>query len=293
MYNTIEAYLEALKTEMIGCDAALIQDAQADAREHLSLALEAKREKTPDLSIPDALAAIIEGYGSPEETASAYREIERRMPPALKQVVKPSSVVGRFLGVYIDPRTWGSLLFTFITFVTGLIYFAWVATGLALSVGLSILIIGVPFAILFLLSVQGLTLLEGRMVEALLGVRMPRRPLFAQPGLGWLARLKALMTDKRTWLSLLYLILQLPLGLVYYAVNVILLTFSLGAILAPMGGLVLDTEVLVYNVVWENLPLWAMILISISGFFLLTLSLHLVRGFGEFHGRYAKWMLVS
>ena len=159
MYDTIEAYLEALKNEMQGSDAALVRDAMADAREHLSLALEASREQSPDMPEAEALKSIIDEYGTPEETASAYREIERRTSPALTQAPKRETILGRIFGAYLDPRTWGSLLFMFITFVTGLICFIWVVTGASLSVSLLILIIGVPFAILFLVSVQGLALL--------------------------------------------------------------------------------------------------------------------------------------
>ena len=293
MYPTIEAYLDALKTALAGADTALIQDAQADAFEHLSMALEAKRATTPDLSVPDALATIIEGYGTPEETASAYREIERRTSPTLKQPGKPQSLLGRIFGAYVDPRTWGALLFMFITFVTGIIYFTWAVTGLALSVGFAILIIGVPFAILFLLSVQGLSLLEGRMVEALLGVRMPRRPLFAQPGLGWLERLKALITDKHTWLSLLYMVLQMPLGIVYFVLNVVLITVSLAFMVAPLGELFFQNSGFTVSLVWDVTPLWALVLMPVLGFVLLTLSMHLARAIGGWHGQYAKWMLVS
>jgi len=83
MFNTIEEYLDGLKSEMKECDAALIQDAQADAREHLSVALEAAREKTPEVSEAEALKAIIEEYGTPDETAvrlSGDREAPLRLP---------------------------------------------------------------------------------------------------------------------------------------------------------------------------------------------------------------------
>ena len=40
-------------------------------------------------------------------------------------------------------------------------------------------------------------------------------------------------------------------------------------------------------------PVWALYLLPVGGFILLTLTLHLVRAIGWFHGRYAKWMLVS
>ena len=44
MYNSIEDYLNALKTELQGSDSALIQDALSDAREHLTAALTAAKE---------------------------------------------------------------------------------------------------------------------------------------------------------------------------------------------------------------------------------------------------------
>ena len=293
MFNTTEEYLDALKTEMKESDAALIQDAQADAREHLSVALEAAREKTPDMSEAEALKTIIEEYGTPDETASAYREIERRISPSLKQTAKPSSFWGRVFGVYNDPRTWGSLLIMFITFVTGIIYFTWAVTGLSLSLSFLILIIGIPFAILFLVSVQGLALLEGRLVEALLGVRMPRRPLFAQPGLKWLERLKTLMTDKHTWLSLLYLVLQMPLGVLYFSLLVTLITFSLAVMAAPFAQLIWNYPIISTDLGRIFLPYWALILLLVGGFLTLTLTMHLARGIGWLHGRYAKALLVS
>ena len=66
MFNTIEDYLDALKKEMQGSDAALLQDAQTDAREHLSLALEAAREKTPTVSEADALLERVISSGYPD-----------------------------------------------------------------------------------------------------------------------------------------------------------------------------------------------------------------------------------
>jgi uncharacterized membrane protein len=293
MFNTIEEYLVALKKEMQKCDTSLIQDAQADAREHLSMALEAAREKTPDVNEADVLKAIIEEYGTPEETAAAYREIERRTSPSLKQAKRPESILGRVFGVYIDPRTWGSLLFMLITFVTGIIYFTWAVTGAAMSLSFLILIIGVPFAFLFLLSVQGLALLEGRLVEALLGVRMPRRSLFAKPGLKWFERLKALATDKHTWLSMLYMVLQMPLGILYFTLNVTFILFALTMLAAPFAQIFWHLPIITNYDQHIFLPYWSLLLMEIGGFALLTLTMHLARTIGGLHGRYAKWMLVS
>ena len=233
MFNTIEEYLEALKTEMQGSDSALLQDALADAREHLSTALAVAHEQNPELKEADALQAIVDEYGTPEETASAYQEVERRTSPSLKQTAKPRSALGNFFGVYADARAWGALLYMLIAFVTGVFYFTWAVTGISVSISFLIFIFGFPIALLFLLSVRGLALLEGRLVEALLGVRMPRRPLFSHQGLKWFDRLKQLLLDRTTWLFILYMFIQFILGIVYFVVIVTVFSVSLSLIASP------------------------------------------------------------
>ena len=61
---------------------------------------------------------------------------------------------------------------------TGILYFTFAITGSMMSIGLAILIIGIPFFLLFIGTARLLALAEGRIVESLLGTRMPRRPVF-------------------------------------------------------------------------------------------------------------------
>ena len=77
-----------------------------------------------------------------------------------------------------------------IAFVTGFIYFSWAVMGISISISLAIFIFGLPVAFLFLLSVSGITLLERRLIEALLGVRMPRRSRLALQKVKLLERIK-------------------------------------------------------------------------------------------------------
>lgn len=293
MFNTIEEYLEALRNEMKDADLALIQDAQADAREHFSTALTAAREANPDLNEADVLKKIIEEYGTPEETASAYREVERRTSPALKPTVKPRSIFGRFFGVYTDPRAWGALLYMFIAFITGVFYFTWAITGISVSISFLIFIFGFPIALLFLLSVRGLALLEGRLVEALLGVRMPRRSLFSHQGMKWFDRLKALVTDKATWLTLIYMIAQFVLGVGYFVLIVTVLSFSLSFAAIPVLQEGFGQGAIFNNGIRFFFPDWSYPFLVLGGFFLWTLFMNIARGIGQLHGRFAKWMLVS
>ena len=294
MIKSIEQYLDLLKAELSESDAATVQDALADAEEHLRAALANVREAQPELSKEEALARVIEQYGSPDETASAYREVERRTVPQLTlETSNNGSPLGNFFGVYTDARAWGALLYMLIAFVTGVFYFTWAITGLSLSVSFSIFIFGLPVALLFLLSVQGLALLEGRIVEALLGVRMPRRPLFTQRGVKWLERLKLLVLDKHTWLSILYMIVQFVFGTIYFVLFVTILSFSLSFIAIPFLQEILGIGAFMNNDVRYTLPTWSYSLLIFGGILLWTTFMNIARGIGQLHGRLAKLMLVT
>jgi hypothetical protein len=296
MMKHVNDYLDQLKIALAGSDLATVQDALADAEEYLRTALQNEQAAHPDVLEADALPAIIEEFGQPEEIAAAYRQIEKRVRPTLAQSVQPSrsrNVFEQFFGVLADPRAWGALLYMFISLLTGILYFTWAVTGLSLSLGLLVLIIGIPFIGLFMLSVQGVALIEGRIVEALLGVRMPRRPVFLDKNLGWWGRFKVLITGKRTWLSLVYMILQLPLGVIYFSVFVTLLALGLGLMAAPVAQIVLGMPVVTFGSTGYLMPLWLLMITAVGGFLLIFGSLHLAKWIGRAHGALAKLLLVN
>jgi len=295
MTNSIQNYLDTLKKELKGSDSATIQDALVDAEEHLTSALEALREEQPELDENDALKQIIEHYGTPEETANAYMEVERRTTPGLAPAArkKGGSFLGHFFGIYADPRAWGSLFYMLIAFVTGVAYFSWAVTGISVSISFALFIFGLPVAFLFLLSVRGLALLEGRLVEALLGVRMPRRSLLPPKGGKLLERIKLLLLDKHTWFSIIYMLLQFVLGTVYFVVLVTILALSLSGLAIPVSQSVFHEPVMQINGARYFIPLWGYPLVVFAGILLWTGTMHLVKWVGSLHGRYAKALLVS
>ena len=295
MSKNIEQYLSQLRKELSDSDTATIQDALSDAEEHLRSALEVVRQTQPDISEADALPAIVEGYGTPEETAAAYRQIEERLGPPLGKRAHSNNrpALARFFGVFADPEAWGALLYLILSLVTGIIYFTWAVTGLSVSIGVLVLIIGIPVTVLFMLSVRGLALIEGRLVEALLGVRMPRRAKYTRKDLGWWQRLKPLLFGKRTWLALLYMVLQLPLGIIYFTAFTTLIALALGFAAVPILGPILHLPVAVVNSTYYYLPGWSTPLIAIGGVLLLTVIMHLAKFTGRLHGKLARGLLVS
>ena len=188
-----------LRAALEGADPAMVQDALYDAEEYLRSELAAQ----PGRSEAEVIADVAGSYGAPDEVAEIYRETEvtvnraLRTPradtaPVLRAAAEASgvepaspppapvqrSLLARVFGVVTDPHTYGALFYMLLSLATGIFFFTWVVTGLSLSLGLLILIVGIPLTVLFFGSVRGLALLEGRLVEALLGERMPRRPRY-------------------------------------------------------------------------------------------------------------------
>jgi hypothetical protein len=110
--------------------------------------------------------------------ASAYRETEAKVKAAMTPPRKiPKGGAGVFFGVFLDPRAYTSLFFMLLSLATGVIYFTFAVTGLSLSAGLAVLIIGIPFFLVFMALTRVVSLAEGRLIEAMTGERMPRRPV--------------------------------------------------------------------------------------------------------------------
>ncbi len=293
MYKDIQDYLEKLKKELQGTDPALIQDALSDAEGHLRTALEEECANTPGLSETKALESIIEKYGTPSEVASAYRTIESRLQPVLAPA-RPQdskSLWARFFGVLAEARAWGAFSYMLLVLFTGTLFGGWALLGGFISACSLLFIIGLPIFGLFLLSIRGIALLEGRIVEALLGIRMPRKPLFLDKSLGWTDKFKALVTDAYSWKSLLYAVLLFPLGLIYWGVFGLLFVFSLSFLSSPVLELVFHVPLDLFG---DNVftPVWFLPVVCIAGLILLPLTFHFAKFIGKIHGRYAKSMLV-
>ncbi|HEY9181547.1 MAG TPA: sensor domain-containing protein, partial [Gammaproteobacteria bacterium] len=197
--RSIDEYLQRLRAALVGEDPALIQDALYDAEEYLRSEIAAHAGK----SEAEALEAIVGTYGTPDEIAAAYRATEVKVKAALdtpspRASAEPRSVLASFFAVYLDPRTYSSLFFMLLSMFTGIVYFTFAITGLSLSFGLAVLIIGVPFFLAFIGVARVMSLAECRLLEAITGERMPRRPVHPGAPSGFVARIGAMVSDPRT-----------------------------------------------------------------------------------------------
>ena len=302
--RSIDEYLKQLRAALEGEDPALIQDALYDAEEYLRAEVAAHPEKTE----ADVLELIATTYGAPEEVAAAYRDTEVKVKAALRtpppRRAESPSALRRFFSVYSDPRAYTSLFYLFLAFATGMFYFIVVVVGISLSAGLAVLIIGVPFFLAFIGITRVIALGEGRLIEAITGERMPRRPVHPGPAGSWWSRIGEMLSDARTWTTLLYMVLMLPLGIIYFTLATLGLAAGLHLIFSPLTALgesmgwVRDS--------WD----WPFILgphfddptfgtgvgslfMFAAGVIILTLLMHFARGVARGHARLAKALLVE
>jgi uncharacterized membrane protein len=303
--RSIDEYLKQLRHALGGQDPALIQDALYDAEEYLRAEVAAH----PDKSEADVLELIASTYGAPEEVAAAYRDTEAKVKAALKtpapRATGEGSGLARFFAVYQDPRAYTSLFYMLLTLATGVIYFTFVVTGVSLSFGFAFLIIGIPFFLAFIGIARVLALGEGRLIEATTGERMPRRPPHPGAPASWWTRIGAMLTDVHTWTTLLYLILMLPLGIIYFTIAVTGLAIGLRLALAPL-------VVLGRHIGWLWGEDWVRDMIQIDGWtvasphtlvgalfymivgvVIVTLLMHGARAIARGHARLAKALLVE
>jgi uncharacterized membrane protein len=298
--RSIDEYLRQLRAALEGEDPALIQDALYDSEEYLRAEVAAHAGKSEG----DVLELIASTYGAPDEVAAAYRasdaEVSKALRPPPRPAAAPASAWAKFFGVFLDPRAYLSLFFMLLSLATGVLYFTIAVIGLSLSAGLAILVIGVPFFLAFIGMVRVMALGEGRLLEAVTGERMPRRPVHPGPPASRWARIVEMLKDRRTWTTLLYLLLMNPLGIVYFTVAITLLAAGLGLLFAPFAAVGAYLGWFPSDFEWQEAsgflpqhPLIGSLLCIALGVLILTLLMHLARAVTRGHVRLAKALLVE
>lgn len=229
-------------------------------------------------------------------------------------------LLGRIFGVAFDPHTYGAILYMLLALPLGIGYFTFVTVGLSLSVGLMILIIGIVVALIFMALTRGLSTVEGFITQVLLGAQISHRESdsfdgdsafdgeegddeagVAKSGL-WM-RIKRMFTDARTWTSMIYMALMLPLGVGYFTIAVTGFVVALSFIFAPIASVFTDhvhvmdisgdeSEFVMGLSEMANSPV-GLVIMALAGFVLLITMLHVSRGIGWFQARLAEKMLVK
>ena len=200
-----------------------------------------------------------------------------------------------FFAVLALPRAYGTLAYLLLSMATGILAFTFAVVGLSLSLGLAVLIVGVPFTLGFLALTRVLAVGEARLLRALVAPgASPDAPLLP-PGAGWPERLKGLVSDRRTWTSLAYFLLLLPLGVAYGTLMISLLALALTLVAVPVLALVQGPGVLALEglkVAQDHRGLVA-VACGLAGALLLPATLQAGLLLGRFQAWLARHLLVQ
>jgi signal transduction histidine kinase len=114
----------------------------------------------------------------------------------------------------------------------GILWFTVLVTLLSTGLGLLITLVGLPILAFTLWVTRGMAQAERALAASLLGTRVPgqyRRP--ARPG--WWRSFVTRLGDPQTYKDLVYLLFQLPLGILWFTVTVTLVAVGVGLLFAP------------------------------------------------------------
>ena len=296
-YTSVEDYLKDLGSEMKGWDDALMVDALDDAEEHLNSLIEELRSEERDMSEEAATSRAAQVFGSPRMFAKEYKrtyDVRKELIEKERQRIRERSVLYSMFGVFVEGRTYTGLLYLLLMMPLGIFYLIYIIAVGSLGLGLLVTVIGIPFLVLMLLSVYFFSWFHGRMTEAMLGEPMKKRRRKLRPtGSAW-RRFKTITKDPRLYSSFLYLFLIFPLGIIYFTVFLTLLSVAFSFLSLPLLFIFLSAAG------FGNLipgPAWAGLMSSflgpVTGFLLLTWTLHLSNITAFLHGKLSRALLVK
>jgi hypothetical protein len=157
----------------------------------------------------------------------------------------------RFCGAPFRLRTYTNLLYLLLAFPLGLAYFIFLAVGLTVGFGLTIVWVGLPILALVFAGSWAFAAFERQAAMLLLGADVP--PMLPPPSpvqRTAFQRAGDFFSNPVTWKGMGFLLLKFPLGLVSFGAIVTLLPLSGALLLAPFlwGMGVLDIDGVVFQV---------------------------------------------
>ena len=208
-----------------------------------------------------------------------------------------------FIGVIAEPQSYLNIIYLLLGLPLGIAYFVFLVTGVSVGFGLLVIWVGVPILALVLLGAWAMCRFERVLTITLLKEDIPRVARVdtsrqAESSLGaeervligaW-RRLKAHLSDRLTWLGILYLLLRFPLGIGSFVMAVVLISVT-GSLLGAPAYYWVDEGIDLG--IWQVDVLWEAILLTLAGIPAFFATLNLLNGAAFLSGKLARVMLAK
>ncbi|TVR74211.1 MAG: hypothetical protein EA415_06105 [Sphaerobacteraceae bacterium] len=187
----------------------------------------------------------------------------------------------------LSGEPWKSVLFLLLTFGLGFALSSALMMLLAVSLILSLMIVGIPLLALSAIAWTYLAQIERARITMLTGIRIskPYRPL---PEHGWFQKAKTFATDPGVWKDLIYILLLFPVGILQLFIVLFAVVTPLALVSAPLGVLT-GGEVTVQGIAISSYG--GAILAAVAGVILMPIAAYAVTICARGHALIARWML--
>jgi hypothetical protein len=189
------------------------------------------------------------------------------------------SEIDRIFGPVVQPRTYRNLLYLAVSFPLGILYFVTMITGLSISVGLAIILVGFLMLAITLGLARMFGALERGLTKSLLGATFEPAP---PPGRG----LRAILTNRHSWSTVIYLLLRFPVGVLGFVASVLTLVSTV-VMAAPLLYTIIPYTVIDERITSSEEAL----LVSVFGCVLFLLMVHAVNGIAAISRRLAEALI--
>src|SRR5690554_6359962 len=153
---------------------------------------------------------------------------------------------GKVKWVLFNPKTYATILYLLLSLPLGIIYFTVAITGLALSIGLTPVFIGIPIFFGVAKLLNGIVNFEQIMIRQILG--LPISPdsytYNQQPEASgnWLMRMVRGFDGELFIRNLLLILLRFGTSIVFFVITVTVISLGLGLISLPVVHIILMNE---------------------------------------------------
>jgi hypothetical protein len=194
----------------------------------------------------------------------------------------PDSDIDRIFGAVVRPQTYRNLLYLLISFPLGILYFVTMITGLSVGAGTAVILVGfLVLAVAFGLA-RLFGGLEREITKALLGATFETRPPMPRG-------VRAILTDGRSWSTVIYLLIRFPLGIASFVTSVIFLV-SIPIMAAPLVYTFFPYSIFQIDGTMVTTSEEAL-LMSLIGCLLFLVCAHVINGIAAISRRLAMAML--
>ncbi|WP_438348181.1 sensor domain-containing protein [Paenibacillus sp. FA6] len=160
--------------------------------------------------------------------------------------VTAKAPTGKVNWVLFNPKTYATVLYLLLSLPLGIIYFTVAITGLALSIGLTPIFIGIPLFFGVAKLLNGIVNFEQSMIRQILGLPTPSVSYTynqqSEVRGNWFMRMVRGFDGGLFIRNLLLILLRFVTGIVFFVIMVTVISLGLGFIALPVVHIILMNE---------------------------------------------------